>query len=419
MQKVLFQVLLCLLILGCNRSFDLEKIPVQLITIENFNEIPPLPALDKHGFEIGEYSIEEKRIKRNENLHLILSKNGVSPEMIYQIQREAVGVVDLRKMIPGQKFYLYKPGEAAAGFVWYQSPVDFVTMKWTGEKIEINRDAVELTAKEKSFSGSIKTSLYDAINDGGASRLLGQSIADVYAWEIDFFSLRKGDSFKVIYDELYAGDELYGAGRVKAAQFTHRGIEYKAYYFENDEVSGFYDENGNSIEKALLKAPFKYSQRVSSGFSHNRLHPILNQRRPHYGVDYAARPGTPILAVGDGTVTEAQYRGGNGNIVQIRHNSTYKTAYLHMQRFADGIKPGVRVKQGQVIGYVGSSGLATGPHLCYRLYKNSQPVNSLNLQLPSSDALEDIHLGEFMRMKETMDKKLEEIDAGDKLAYSN
>lgn len=418
MQKVSLQILLCLLLLGCERSFDLEKIPVQMITIENFKEIPPLPPFDKHGFKIGEYSIEEKRIKRNENLHLILSNHGVSPEMIYQIQRKAAGKVDLKKMIPGQKLYMYKPGDAAEGFVWYQSPVDFVTFKWSDNKIEINRDSIELTAKENSFSGTIKTSLYDAINDGGGSRLLGQSIADVYAWEIDFFSLRKGDSFKVIYEELYAGDELYGVGRVKAAQFTHRGNEYNAYYFENGEVSGFYDENGNSLEKALLKAPFKYSQRVSSGFSHNRLHPILNQRRPHYGVDYAARPGTPILAVGDGTVTEAQYRGGNGNIVQIRHNSTYKTAYLHLQRFANGIRPGVQIKQGQVIGYVGSSGLATGPHLCYRLYKNSQPVNSLNLQLPSSDALEDIYLDEFKRMKETMDKRLEEIEVSEKLAYS-
>ena len=418
MQKILLQTLLCLLILSCERSFDLEKPSLQLITIENFKEIPPLPALDKHGFKIGEYLIEEKRIKRNENLHLILSKNGVSPEMIYQIQREAAGKVDLRKMIPGQKFYLYKPGDAAAGFVWYQSPVDYVTIRWTDEKIEISRDFVELTSIENTFSGVIESSLYDAIIDGGASRLLGQSIADVYAWEIDFFSLRKGDSFKVVYEELYAEDELYGIGRVKAAHFTHRGNEYKAYHFENDEVSGFYDENGNSLEKALLKAPFKYSQRVSSGFSHNRLHPILNQRRPHYGVDYAARPGTPILAVGDGTVTEAQYRGGNGNIVQIRHNGIYKTAYLHLQRFAGGIRPGIQVKQGQVIGYVGSSGLATGPHLCYRLYKNSRPVNSLTLQLPSSDALEDIHMAEFVKMKEELDKKIEEIDTGEKLAYS-
>jgi len=418
MHKFFIGIFLSLMIVSCERPFDLEKIPVQQITLENYKEIPPLPAFDKHGFKVNTYSTAKYRIKRNENLHLILSDFGVSQEMIHKIQIEAVGKANLKKMIPGQKYILYKQDNTTIGFVWYQNPVDYITIKWKDGEVEMGNGSLELTLKENSFSGIIKTSLYDAITIEEASMYLGQGIADVYAWEIDFFSLRKGDSFKVIYEEIYAGDEFYNIGRIKAAQFTHRGNEYKAYYFEDGDRSGFFDENGNSLEKDLLKAPFKYSQRVSSGFSRNRMHPILNQRRPHYGVDYAARPGTPILAVGDGIVTEAQFRGGNGNIVQIRHNGTYKTAYLHMRRFANGIKPGVQVKQGQVIGYVGSSGLATGPHLCYRLYKNSQPVNSLNLDLPSSDALDEKDLSEFNERKAQLDEKLEGIDASEKLALS-
>ncbi|MGF1669475.1 MAG: peptidoglycan DD-metalloendopeptidase family protein [Balneolaceae bacterium] len=416
---ILLSVILAGLIY-CDRTLTKnDNVPVELITLENLSEIPPLPAIDNYGFRIGEFSVIKGKIKRNENLYLILREFDVSREVIHNIQVQAVGKVDLRKMIPGQKYRIYQKDGRTAGFVWHQSIVDYITFRWSedGEDIEITNGAIELRSVEKTFSGVIKTSLYDAISNGGASRHLGQHLADIYAWEIDFFSLRMGDSFKVIFDELYADDEFFNIRQIKAAEFTHRGQVFKAYYFDNGERFGFFDEHGNSLEKALLKAPFKYNQRVSSGFSRNRMHPILNQRRPHYGVDYAARPGTPVLSVGDGIVTEARYRGGNGNIVQIRHNSTYKTAYLHLQRFANGIKPGVQVRQGDIIGYVGSTGLATGPHLCYRLYKNNNPVNSLRLELPSSDALEEEYLEEFYAVQLMWDNRLNEIDSYEQLAH--
>jgi len=231
----------------------------------------------------------------------------------------------------------------------------------------------------------------------GHSPYLGAELAAVFAWQVDFFSLRSGDHFKVIYEERYAGDEFVGIGDVKAAEFQHRGQTHRAFFLNSDERRGYFDENGNSLEKELLKAPFRYSQRISSSFSRSRFHPILRERRPHYGTDYAAPTGTPILAVGDGIVTEAQRRGGNGNIVQIRHNGSYRTAYLHLNGFAPGIRKGVQVEQGQVIGYVGQTGLATGPHLCYRMYVNDRPINSVTADLPASESLDESLMPELDR----------------------
>lgn len=170
------------------------------------------------------------------------------------------------------------------------------------------------------------------------------------------------------------------------------------------------------MRREMMRVPFEYNPRISSGFSHSRMHPILNQRRPHYGTDYAAPTGTPILAAGDGVVTEAQYRGGNGNIVQIRHNSVYRTAYLHMSRFASGIRPGVEVKQGQVIGYVGQTGLATGPHLCYRLYKNNSPINSVTYDFPPSEGINSDHIDQFLAEVDRLDQMLNDQLRGPELA---
>ncbi len=262
----------------------------------------------------------------------------------------------------------------------------------------------------RETSGIIEHSLYETIMEQEESQLLGSKLANIYAWQIDFFSLRRGDHFKVVYEEQYAGEEYIGIGDVKAAEFQHQGTVYKAFYFDNSDRKGFFDEEGNSLEKALLKAPFQYNQRISSGFTNNRFHPILKRNRPHHGTDYAARVGTPILAVGDGVVTEARHRGGNGNIVQIRHNNTYKSAYLHMNGFASGVRRGANVEQGQVIGYVGQTGLATGPHLCYRLYINDKPVNSVKVDLPASESLDEKYMDDFLQNIQRYEDLLDQMN---------
>lgn len=405
------------LIMYCERSEEInspEEVMISLheevmISIEELFEIPPVPVADDYGFYEEDFEIETHTIARNESLYIILRRYDISPLQIDRIQREVNGKANLNRLRPGQKYHIYKRNDEAVAFVWNISRLDYLVINWQNEQIEVQRDQFEMRTVQRSASGTIQSSLYETLQREGITQLLGSAIADIYAWEIDFFSLRNGDSFKVIYDEHYVGDDFFGVGAVHAAEFYHRGQARKAYRFENESQSGYFDEDGNSLQRALLKAPFRYNQRVSSGFSHNRLHPILRERRPHHGVDYAAPRGTPIIAVGDGVVTEARYRGGNGNIVQIRHNSVYKTAYLHMNGFAPGIRAGVRVEQGQVIGYVGSTGLATGPHVCYRLYVNDRPVNSLTADLPVSESLEEAYMDEFADIRIQFDHELARV----------
>lgn len=386
-----------------------------LITHETVNEIEPLPARDRYGFEKEMYDYEEHKINRNESLYIILRRYDISPRQIYEIQQKSKGIANLNRMVPGQRYRVYFKDNQPVSFVWHPEVTRYITVDWRDEyRIDIGEIPVRFVTKEAS--GVIRSSLYETIVGQGHSPYLGSELAAVFAWQVDFFALRDGDHFKVIYEERYAGDEFVGIGDVKAAEFQHRGATHRAFFLNHDERRGYFDENGNSLEKELLKAPFRYSQRISSGFSRNRFHPILRENRPHYGTDYAAPTGTPILAVGDGIVTEAQRRGGNGNIVQIRHNGSYRTAYLHMNGFAPGIRKGVQVEQGQVIGYVGQTGLATGPHLCYRMYVNDRPINSVSADLPASESLDESLMPDFNRVVNRYRSLLDELQLLEKVA---
>ena len=385
------------------------------ITLETVNEIVPLPAKDRYGYERGVFEYQDYEVKRNESLYIIMRRYDISPQDIYKMQQKAEGVANLNRMVPGQQYRIYFKDDKPVSFIWHPELTQYVTVDWRdGLRIENGEIPVRFVTKEAS--GIIQSSLYESIVGQGHSHFLGSELAAVFAWQVDFFSLRNGDHFKVIYEERYAGDEFVGIGDVKAAEFQHRGQTHRAFFFNTDERRGYFDENGNSLEKDLLKAPFRYSQRISSSFSRSRFHPILRRNRPHYGTDYAAPTGTPILAVGDGIVTEAQRRGGNGNIVQIRHNGSYRTAYLHLNGFAPGIRKGVKVEQGQVIGYVGQTGLATGPHLCYRMYVNDQPINSVKADLPASDSLEEALMPELQRIIDRYQGLLENLQLAEKVA---
>lgn len=401
----MFLILAIVIVAFYKQNTTVEEPKEEIISIQNLVEIPPLPGKDEYGFIRDEIDVVDDFIRRNESLYIILNRHGVSPGQIHTIQQQSRGDVNLNRLMPGQKYRIYKKDGEAFAFVWHQDPLQFATISWDDE-VKVANGTVPVETRMASTSGFISTSLYEAVQEEGVSQRLGVELADVFGWEVDFFALRRGDHFKVIYENRYAGGEYIGIGNIIAAEFQHRGQTHRAYYFNNTERQGYFDEEGNSLQKELLKAPFKYSQRVSSGFSNNRFHPILQRNRPHHGTDYAAATGTPIIAVGDGIVTEAQRRGGNGNIVQIRHNSSYKTAYLHLNGFAPGIRRGAEVKQGQVIGYVGQTGLATGPHLCYRLYVNNRPVNSLNVDLPASESLEEEFMDEFMQVVMERDEEL-------------
>ncbi|MDR9364090.1 MAG: peptidoglycan DD-metalloendopeptidase family protein [Balneolaceae bacterium] len=387
------------------------------ITTQNLSEIPPAPEVDEYGMKIADIEILDDEINRNESLYIILNGQGVSPEKIHQIQQEANGIVRLNRMIPGQDYRLYRDDSGVFAFVWHRSPTEFTTINWKDE-ITIENGSIPIDTVVRTISGTIHSSLANSLMEQEVSQRLVVELANIYAWTVDFYALQMGDQFKAVYEDRYVNGEYIGIGKVRAAEFVHRGKELRAYYYDYGDDSGYYDPEGNSMRREMMRVPFEYNPRISSSFSRNRYHPILKRNRPHYGTDYAAPSGTPILAAGDGVVTEAQRRGGNGNIVQIKHNSVYKTAYLHMSRFARGIHAGANVEQGQVIGYVGQTGLATGPHLCYRLYKHGSPVNSVTYDFPPSEGLQDIYMDEFIMRVQRFDNMLNSVQEPDELAMN-
>jgi murein DD-endopeptidase MepM/ murein hydrolase activator NlpD len=244
--------------------------------------------------------------------------------------------------------------------------------------------------------------------ENGGNAELANALGDLYAWQIDFFRIQKNDKFKVIYEELFVEDESVGIHKIISAEFEHFGEKFLAFNFHQGQ-DDYFDEKGESLRKAFLKAPLKYS-RISSRYSLRRYHPVQKRYKAHLGTDYAAPRGTPVYAVGDGIVTEARYKKYNGNYVKIRHNSVYTTQYLHMQKIKSGIRPGKKVKQGDVIGYVGSTGLATGPHCCFRFWKNGQQVDPFRQKIPPSQPVAEENMKAFKRARRIQQRELDKLE---------
>jgi len=352
------------------------------------NEILSSPVVvntNVFGFVDDSLNQTTETVSNNETLSGILDLYYLKNTNVSEIAQTSKDIFDVRKIRSGNTYHLFTLNDSLNTleyFVYEINAIDYVVFDfrdsanvYTGEK--------EVTIRKNSKSAIIKTSLYDALIENNASINLVVRLSKIFAWQIDFYRLQKGDNFKVIYEEEYVDSQMVGIGKVLGAYFSHFGKSYYAIPFVQDSVYQFFDENGNSLRKEFLKMPIEFA-RITSRFSTRRLHPVLKVYRPHYGVDYAAPTGTPIKSVGDGTVEAASYSGGNGNYVKIRHNSVYTTMYLHMSRFAKGIRRGTKVKQGQVIGYVGSTGLATAPHCHYIFYVNGTPVDPLKVELPPS-----------------------------------
>ncbi len=412
---ILLGVLLTFFYVGCTSEVEIgeNKSEIQEVSSEAIDTIET-PTYDQFGIAIDSLEVEDHRIERNESLYVILDNFDFNPQEIYGITQKVSDLIDFKSIKPGQKYRTYLTADSTrqlSQIVFQKNPVEFVVLDWQQDTLQLYEAARPMTKKLDAAAGTIDNSLYQTISEQGGSLLLANRMATIFAWQINFFGLRSGDSFKVLYDERFIGDEFYGVDEIKAAEFTHRGETFKAYKFSHGEVNGYFTELGESVQRALLKAPFEYSQRISSNFSQSRYHPTLKKNMPHHGVDYAAPPGTPILSVGDGRVTEARYRGANGNMVKITHNSTYRTAYSHLQGFAEGIRSGTEVEQGQVIGYVGSTGRSTGPHLHYSLYKNNNPVNPRTIELPSSESVPDSLMDTFKDARDHLDQQLEEIES--------
>ncbi len=366
--------------------------------------------LDEFGFPLDAYRVEQGVVGARQTLSHILDDFGFSPPEIFAIAGSMKDIFDPRRIRRGNNYFGYFSSDSTDAlnyFIYEITDLDYVMFDFR-DSLMINRGQKEVSQVEKSASGTIYSSLWNTLMNQGLHPELVMHMARVMAWSVDFYRIEAGDRFRVLYAEDYVGDRSVGVSRIDAVHFLHRGHEYVAYRFVSDTINGYFDGEGNNMRKTFLRAPLEFG-RISSRYSHSRLHPIHGDRRPHYGTDYAAPHGTPILAVGDGVITRTSYTRGNGNYVRIRHNAVYETQYLHMSRFATGIKPGARVSQGDVIGYVGSTGMATGPHVCFRFWQNGQQVDHLRLEFPSGDPLPEDFLDTFKIVRDGYKAELEKI----------
>ena len=336
-----------------------------------------------YGFSLDSLSIVKSAFKTNQNLAEILLEYNVPVSMITKLGSVPKDLFDVRRLRADKPYtIIHNQDSTAKGFVYHPNPIDYVVLEFE-DSLKVYRGQHPVDTQYHAIEGIIENSLYTSLIDAGGSPELANLLSDIYAWDIDFFGLQKGDTYRMIYTTHHVNDSLAGIGEILAAKFTHMGNPYYAFGYDQGIGVEYFDEEGNSRRKAFLKAPLRFS-RISSGFSYSRLHPVLKIRRPHYGVDYAAPTGTPVYAIGAGIVMKRAYSGGAGNMIKIKHNGNYTSGYLHLSRYAKGIHVGKKVEQGDLIGYVGSTGLSTGPHLDFRFWKNGSPVNPLRISAPST-----------------------------------
>ena len=372
-------------------------------------ELPP-PVL-AYGLPVDSFLIESGKVKNNQYLSQILNTKGVSMGDIDRIAKNSKSLFDVRRIQSGKNYSFFLTPDSTHQpkyFVYEDSPVEYYVYQLF-DSLKVYKGEKEIVIRNRVASGTIESSLWNAMTGNGLDPMLALELNDIYQWTIDFFAIQKGDQFRVVFDEKYVDSTYVGIGNVYAAEFDSYDVPVYAFRFAQNDSIGYFDENGQNLQKQFLKAPLKYS-RISSGFSNGRMHPVLRIVRPHQGVDYAAPKGTPVMSIGDGTVTAKAYQAaGGGNYVKIKHNSVYSTTYMHLSGYAKGIAPGVRVKQGQVIGYVGSTGLATGPHLDFRVYKNGTAVDPLKVKSPPADPVKPENILRYTALKDSLLNELNGI----------
>lgn len=328
---------------------------------------------------------------------------------------DAIGYADsifpINKIIAGKEVHMiyrmHDKEKLASHLIYHASETEMLILGFKDSAyaswFELPVDTVE-----RSIYANIDNTLYHSILAANVSYELGIKLSEVFAWQVNFFRIDKNDFFKVVFEEYQANGKTVKIGDIKYALFYHQGDSFHAFAYNNGEDVGYFDKDGQNVKKAFLKAPLKYS-RISSRYTKRRFHPVQKRWKAHLGTDYAAPRGTPIRTVGDGQIIAASYTAGNGRYVKVKHNSTYTTQYLHMSRIANGIKNGKRVKQGDVIGYVGSTGLATGPHLCFRFWKNGVQVDPFKVKAPPTNPVSDANKADFLAKVNELMPKLDAI----------
>jgi murein DD-endopeptidase MepM/ murein hydrolase activator NlpD len=411
MRKRLFGIL-SIVVLGAGAVFFNYYHPVQSdISLDSTSVVAEVKTPKVlYGMVVDDYLVIEDKIKRNQVLGDILQSYNVPAGIIHQVAQLSRNVFDVRKIAPEKKYTLICNTDSlksAKILVYEPNPIEYVVFNFR-DSLSVNVVKRDIVTVEKTVSGIIESNLSETIEAAGISHELTNKFVDIFGWQVDFQRLQKGDKFKLIYEEDQVEGVSVGIKKISAIYFEHFSKELYAFPFNQGDGIDYFDAEGKSMRKALLKYPIEFT-RISSRYTMNRFHPVQKRWKAHLGTDFAAPVGTPIRSVGDGYIEEAQYKSNNGNYVKIKHNGTYTTQYLHMSRIAAGIRAGVHVRQGETIGYVGSTGLATGPHLCYRFWKNGVQVDALKVELPPSMPVKAEFKEAFDTVKQQLTEKLKLI----------
>ena len=367
-------------------------------------------TLYRYGLPIEEFAIKPDTIRPGQTLAEVLMRYGLSAQKVYSLTQCPDTVFDVRKVRAGQPCALLCAKDSAATpryFVYQMNIKDYALFDLTTDSV--TRGSHPSEWRERATGGTVESSLWNAMVDSDASPQLAVMLSHIFGWTIDFFGIQKGDSFRLLYEQEYVEELPTNSFRIRAASFCASDSMYYAIPFVQEGEELYYNEKGNSLEGAFLKAPLDY-YRISSRFTGSRYHPVLKRYRAHHGVDYAAPTGTPVYAIGSGKVIDKGYQAnGGGNYVKIRHNSTYTTTYMHLSRFAKGLKVGDMVSQKEVIGYVGSTGLSTGPHLDFRVFENGKPVNPLTIKSQPKKPISEDNRATFRHVADSLIQRLGEV----------
>ncbi len=405
MKKIVF-LLIIVVFAACSDKKKSDEIVIDSVEPE---------IIFKYGYKLNDYKVIHDTIKSGENFSGILDRYHIDYPKVLEIVSKIKDTFNVRKIRAGIPYTILAKKdstEAAQVFIYKHSQVNYTVIDFKDSIIKAYNAKIPVKTVVKTVAGVITSNLSNAMDDQGLSPYLTYKMADdIYAWTIDFSKLQENDKFKLIYEQLYIHDTIpVGIGEVKAAYFEHGGKPFYAFKYVADSIMGipdYYDDEAANLRRQFLKMPVKFS-RISSKFNLRRKIAYYgNKIRAHKGTDYAAPVGTPIMTTANGTVIESQYKGGNGNYVKVRHNSTYSTQYLHMSKRA--VKVGNVVKQGDIIGYIGMTGNTAGPHVCYRFWKNGEQVDPLKQKLPVAEPMKGAIKPIYFKFIEPLKSKLDSI----------
>lgn len=388
--------------------FSCDKSESKKITLTQ----KPRPVLEQFGFNFSDFNVLNDTIHRGDTFGSIIDNQNIGDKQVYDIIEKARDSFDVRIIRIGKPFILLRSKDRfkkLQAFIYQPDRANYYVIDLR-DSVAVYKKARPILIKQRTITGTLDGSLSEALNKQGVDGALANKLTKVYAWSIDFFKLKKGDKFGITFTERYIDNTIYdGVDSLKAAFFEYKGKLIYAFPFAQNKASGkldYYDDEGKALKNFFLKAPLKFVN-ITSHFTKNRFHPIQLIWKAHKGTDYAAPTGTPIMTTANGIVEQTGYTAGNGNFVKVKHDKTYSTQYLHMSKIL--VRKGQRVNQGSIIGRVGSTGLATGPHVCYRFWKNGVQVDALKLKLPNSQPMDRKNLPRFMAQMKPLKRELDSV----------